>query len=188
MITPGFAEPVQGAQACFRAVLEAMSRPGRIQHLAAGLAPPAGLDPATAAVLLTLADAETPLHHDAGEAAEAWLRFHCGSPAAAPDEASLVLATRSLPSLAALQAGSEEEPERGATLVLQVGALHAGLGWRLSGPGIEREHQLLVEGLDPAFLPQWQARRALFPRGVDVIFCAGQDIAALPRTTLAKEG
>ena len=167
MITPGFAEPVQGAQACFRAVLEAMSRPGRIQHLAAGLAPPAGLDPATAAVLLTL---------------------HCGSPAAALGEASMVLATRSLPSLAALQAGSEEEPERGATLVLQVGALHAGHGWRLSGPGIEREHRLLVEGLDPAFLPQWQARRALFPRGVDIIFCAGQDIAALPRTTLAEEG
>ncbi len=187
MITPAFADPVRDAQQCFRAVLEAMSRPGRVQRLPPGFAPPPGLDPATAAVLLTLADAETPLHHDAGNAADAWLRFHCGSPAAAPERAAFVLATAAPPALALLDAGSDEEPERGATLILQVASLTEGRGWCLSGPGIEARHRLAVAGLPADFLPQWQARRGLFPRGVDVVLCAGHDIAALPRTTLIEE-
>jgi alpha-D-ribose 1-methylphosphonate 5-triphosphate synthase subunit PhnH len=188
MITPAFADPVRDSQQCFRAVLEAMSRPGRVQCLPAGLMPPLGLDPATAAVLLTLADAETSLHHDAGDAADAWLRFHCGSPAAAPDQASFVLATATAPALTALDAGSDEEPESGATLILQVASLAEGQGWLLSGPGIERQHRLAVGGMPAGFLAAWQAQRGLFPRGVDVLLCAGHDIAALPRTTLIEEG
>ena len=61
---PGFAEPVADAQTTFRAVLDAMARPGTIHQVGANLSPPAPLDPATAAVLLTLADNETPLWLD----------------------------------------------------------------------------------------------------------------------------
>lgn len=188
MITPAFADPVRDSQACFRAVLEAISRPGRVQRLLPGLTPPPGLAPATAAVLLTLADAETPLHHDTGEAAEAWLRFHCGSPTAPPAEAAFVVATGTPPALAALDAGTDEEPEHGATLIIQVESLAEGQGWSLSGPGIETRHRLTVTGLPAGFLADWRAQRGLFPRGVDVLLCAGQDIAALPRTTVIEEG
>lgn len=182
MLTPGFADPVLDAQACFRATLEAMSRPGRVQPAGLGLAPPAPLMPAAAAVLLTLADAATPLWHDAGAVADAWLRFHCGAPGAAePGAAAFLLATGSAPALAALQAGSEEEPERGATLILQVASLTEGAGWRLRGPGIAQEHRLAVEGAPPGFVAAWAGNRALFPRGVDVMLCAGTRIAALPR-------
>lgn len=188
MMRPGFAQPVQGAQSCFRAVLEALSRPGRIQTLASGLTPPAPLHAATGAVLLTLVDAETPLHHDAGAEADAWLRFHCGCPMAEARDAAFVLAVAPPPALATLQAGTDEEPERGATLVIQVEALEAGTGWRLHGPGIEDEHRLLVRGLRSGFLADRATRRGLFPRGVDVILCAGDRIAALPRTTVIEEG
>lgn len=185
---PGFTDPVQDAQSCFRAVLEAMSRPGRIQVLEGGLTPPAALHPATAAVLLTLADAETPLHHDAGGEADAWLRFHCGCPVASPAEAAFVLAVGQPPALSSLAQGSDEEPERGATLVLQVSALESGHGWRLTGPGIAQEHRLRVEGLPPGFLAEWRAQRTGFPRGVDIILCAGTRIAALPRGIRIEEG
>lgn len=188
-LTPGFADPALDAQAAFRAVLDAMSRPGRVQRAGAGLAPPAPLMPAAAAVLLALADSATPLFHDGGTGAEAWLRFHAGAPmAATPAEAAFVLATGAPPVLSALSPGTEEEPERGATLVLQVAGLSEGDGWRLAGPGIEHEHRLAVAGLGSGFVRDWAANRALFPRGVDVILCAGEHLAALPRGITIAEG
>ncbi|MXP63400.1 phosphonate C-P lyase system protein PhnH [Roseomonas sp. M0104] len=189
MMRPGFTDPVLDAQSCFRAVLEAMSRPGRVQRLAAPLQPPAPLAPATAAVLLTLVDAETPLWLDAGDEAAEWVRFHCGCPiATTPAEAAFVLATGTPPDIAALPQGTDEAPEAGATLVWQAAALEAGQGWRLSGPGIEHEHRLRVGGAPEGFRAAWAAQRGRYPRGVDIILCAGEAIAALPRTTRIEEG
>jgi alpha-D-ribose 1-methylphosphonate 5-triphosphate synthase subunit PhnH len=188
LLTPGFADPVLDAQACFRAVLEATSRPGRVQPAGAGLRPPAPMMPAAAAVLLTLADSGTTLWHDAGADAEAWLRFHCGAPAAPAAQAAFLLATGAPPPLATLLAGTEEEPERGATLLLQVASLAEGSGWRLAGPGIEHHHRLAVGGLPAGFADSWAANRAQFPRGVDVILCAQDRIAALPRSLAIEEG
>jgi len=188
-LSPGFADPVAGAQESFRAILEAMSRPGRVLRAGAGLQPPAPLDPATAAVLLTLADADTPLWHDAGADAEAWLRFHCGCPiVAGPRGARFVLACHEPPRLDILDGGSDEGPEGSATLVLQLRALREGLGWELAGPGIATTHRLHAEGAPAWFAAAWEAQRRGFPRGVDVIFCAGDRIAALPRGIALREG
>ena len=77
---PGFADPVEEAQATFRAVLDAMARPGTLHRAGERLAPPVPLDQAAAAVLLTLVDNETPLWLDAAAAAARdWLAFHCGA-------------------------------------------------------------------------------------------------------------
>lgn len=188
-LTPGFADPVLDAQACFRAVLEAMSRPGRIVVAGTALRPPAPLAPAAAAVLLALADADTPLWSDAGADAEAWLRFHCGAPfVAAPGDAAFVVACATPPALDALAAGTEEQPQRGATLLVQVAALEPGAGWRLTGPGIEHEHRLAVTGAPAGFLAAWARNHARFPRGVDVVLCADDRLAALPRSVSIAEG
>jgi alpha-D-ribose 1-methylphosphonate 5-triphosphate synthase subunit PhnH len=188
-LSPGFADPVLDAQACFRAVLEAMSRPGGVVVVGSALRPPAPLSRAAAAVLLALADADTPLWSDAGADAEAWLRFHCGAPfVAAPGDAAFILASGPPPALDALAAGTEEQPQRGATLVVQVAALEPGAGWRLTGPGIEHEHRLSVTGAPHGFLAAWAANRRHFPRGVDVVLCAGDRLAALPRTVAIQEG
>ncbi len=189
MLSRGFADPVLDAQAAFRAVLEATSRPGRVLRAGSALRPPAPLNRAAAAVLLTLADADTPLWHDAGAEAEAWLRFHCGAPLVAePGAACFALVVRESPALGALAQGTEEEPQRGATLVLQVADLVEGEGWRLTGPGIEREHRLRVSGAPEGFLAAWAANRTAFPCGVDVLLCAGDRLAALPRTVAIAEG
>lgn len=188
-LRPGFASPVLDAQASFRAVLDAMSRPGRIVTLAAHAPAPAPLNQAAAAALLTLADAETPVWSDAGADVAEWLGFHAGC-AFTPQirQARFVLATGAAPALATINAGTEEEPQSSATLICQVEALVAGEGWRLTGPGIETEHRLRVFGLAEDFLAQWQVQRARFPRGVDVLLCAGSRIAALPRSVTIREG
>jgi alpha-D-ribose 1-methylphosphonate 5-triphosphate synthase subunit PhnH len=188
MIRPAFAEPVLDAQDCFRAVLEAMSRPGRVQRLALPLDPPAPLDAASAAVLLTLIDSETPLWLDAGAEAEGWIRFHAGCALAPAAEALFLLATGTPPALAGLRQGSDEAPQDGATLIIQVGGLEEGRGWRLTGPGIETEHRLAVAGLPAGFVAERAGLAGRYPRGVDVILCAGDRLAALPRTTRIEEG
>jgi alpha-D-ribose 1-methylphosphonate 5-triphosphate synthase subunit PhnH len=182
---PGFADPVLDAQACFRAVLEAMSRPGRVGRVVAPPEVPPGLSPAAAAVLLTLVDADTSLQLSAGPEAEAWVRFHCGCPVVAAG-ADFVLDPAA--TLLSLKAGTEEEPQLGGTLILQVGQLSEGAGWRLSGPGIRDAHRLSVSGAPGGFVADWARNRARFPRGVDVILCAGDRVAALPRTTRIEEG
>ncbi len=134
---PGFADPVRGAQATFRAVLGAMSRPGTLHAVGDGLIPPAPLDPATAATLLTLIDAETTIWLDPQfDAARPWIAFHCGANFMnAPAEADFVVA-RTWIDPADLRIGDHEAPQGGATVILQVAALGAGRSWRLSGPGI----------------------------------------------------
>jgi alpha-D-ribose 1-methylphosphonate 5-triphosphate synthase subunit PhnH len=188
-LLPGFADPVLDSQRCFRAVLEAMSRPGRVVEAGEGLAPPAPLAPAAAAVLLTLVDADTPLWLDAGADAVAWARFHCGAPIIGDlAAAAFALATGVPPALEALDAGTDEEPHRSATLILQVAALGEGAGWALTGPGIEAEHRLRVDGLPGGFREAWAANHQKFPRGVDVVLCAGTRLAALPRSVALGEG
>lgn len=182
----GFADPVLDSQAAFRAVLEAMSRPGRIQRLPVPPELPPGIGPAAAAVLLALADADTPTRLAAGPDAQAWIRFHTGARAAAAPDAAFVLDRDA--GLLDLDPGSEEEPERGATLILEVESLAEGSGWRLSGPGIQATHRLAVAGAPDGFLAEWAANRARFPRGVDVILCAGDLVAALPRGVMIEGG
>jgi alpha-D-ribose 1-methylphosphonate 5-triphosphate synthase subunit PhnH len=187
MISPGFADPVQDSQRCFRSVLEAMSRPGRIFRLPPLAEPPAPLHGATAAVLLTLADADTPVWLDHAAPLD-WLRFHCGCPVVAEaGAAQFVVAVGTMPALAGLARGTEEEPHRAATLVMQVQSLRAGQGWRLTGPGIEHEHWLAVDSLPADFLAHWAANRARFPQGVDIVLCAGDSLACLPRTVAIEE-
>ena len=91
------------------------------------------------------------------------------------------------PPLASLALGSDDAPQDGATLFLQVATLEAAPGWRLTGPGIEIATDLRVTGLASGSVAEFVADRAalasLFPRGIDIVLCAGGMIAALPRTT-----
>ncbi len=184
---PGFADPVGEAQATFRAVLDALSRPGRICTAGAGLTPPAPLDAATAAVALALVDQETPLFLDAAmQTAGPWLAFHAGAPIIADaTRAEFVLAS-SWVDLAELPSGSDEAPEASATVILQVAALDSGTAYRLSGPGLAAPVVLRADGLPPDFVAAWRTNHALFPRGVDLVLCAGTTLAALPRSVTVE--
>jgi alpha-D-ribose 1-methylphosphonate 5-triphosphate synthase subunit PhnH len=178
VLTPGFADAGQ-AQTCFRAVLRAMSFPGRGVSVGTALPAPPGLSPAAAAVLLTLADPAVTVHLQDERAAD-WLIFHTGTRLAAADAADFVVAS-TRPRLGDLAPGSDEEPEGGATLILEVPALDGGQRARLTGPGIESA--LVVElPVDREFFAEWQDMSARAPCGVDVLLCAGTQLLALPRS------
>jgi alpha-D-ribose 1-methylphosphonate 5-triphosphate synthase subunit PhnH len=188
ILQPGFADPVAGAQSCFRAVLDAMARPGRVCEAGVNLAPPAPLAPATAAVLLTLLDYDTPVWLDqAAVASRAWIGFHCGAPIVAKIEACSFAVALSMPELSTLPAGTHEVPESAATLVLQVNAFGRGRKFRLAGPGLREAVLLSVDGLPAEFASAWQDNHALFPRGVDIVLCADSSLAALPRSVTLRE-
>lgn len=182
-MTPAFADPVFDAQTCFRAVLDATARPGTIHTVTAPAHPPAPLHRASAAVLLTLLDAETTFAWDGAPAdALAWLGFHCGVHLVPRPEAAFVLSLGgAFPE--GLRLGTDDVPEDGATLILQLPALGTGPAYRLSGPGLREPATLGIEGLPPGFAPDWAANTARFPRGIDLVLCSGDRLAALPRTT-----
>jgi alpha-D-ribose 1-methylphosphonate 5-triphosphate synthase subunit PhnH len=176
----GFSDPpVQSARA-FRACLQAMARPGRVQTVA-GVTPPAPLSVAAGTVLLTLTDSTTPLHlapsHDRPEVRQ-WIAFHTGAPLVAADEAVFALGTwASLHPVTCFPIGTPDYPDRAATLIVEMAALTLPNA-RLTGPGIEAE-QL-------ACLPEitaFAANRALFPLGFDCFLTSGDRIAGLPRST-----
>ncbi len=185
---PGFADPVGEAQATFRAVLDAMARPGRLHTVGEHLTAPAPLDQATAAVLLTLVDNETPLWLDASATpARDWLAFHSAAAIIeAPEKAAFAVAL-SLPDLGALPIGTHEAPEDSTTLILQIAALGTGARYRLSGPGLREPAVLAASGMPTDFAPAWQRNHAQYPCGVDIILCAGTTLAALPRSVSIEE-
>jgi alpha-D-ribose 1-methylphosphonate 5-triphosphate synthase subunit PhnH len=186
-IDAGFVDPVANAQLCFRAVLDAMSHPGRIAR-ATGVTAPSPLGTAAAAVMLTLVDHETPLWIDPNLlSVRKWIEFHCGAAIVADPAVCGFGLTASLPDLHRFPAGSHESPETSATIVCQVGAFDTGTTFRLSGPGLREPAAIAVKGLPRDFVSIWRRNHALFPRGIDLILCAGDQLTALPRTVTIEE-
>lgn len=189
MLLPGLADPVLDAQQIFRAVLEAMARPGTIVDLPSPPASPEPLDPATTAIVLALNDQETVVWLDDAadsEAVRQHLRFHCGSPLTAdPAQAHFAIVgdIRAMPPLASFNLGGDEYPDRSTTLILQVPDLRGGTTWTLGGPGIRDRATLAVAGLPDGFRDQVIENHLGFPRGVDLIFTCGARATALPRST-----
>lgn len=190
MLAPGFNDPGLGAQAVFRAVMDAMARPGRIGHITVPLAPPAPLGRAMAAVALALTDFETPLWLDPAladnDGVRRWLAFHTGAPVvAAPAEAAFALVADPArrPDLAAFAQGTDDYPDRSTTVIVAVETLAGDRGATLSGPGIDGETRLAADPLGADFWSACRRNHAGFPRGVDLLFTAGDRIAALPRST-----
>lgn len=186
----GFARPVFDAQAVFRAVMDAMARPGTVHAIGERANPPVPLSCTAASVALTLCDNDTPLWLDQGfqtsVAVRGWLAFHTGAPLVrTPADAhfALIASPADMVALDAFAQGSQDYPARSATIILQVASLSTGACLRLSGPGIERAAMLAPAALPRHFVEQWRQNNARFPRGIDLVFAAPEGVAALPRTT-----
>lgn len=185
VLSGAFADPAVDAARTFRAAMEAIARPGSL-HAVPGPRPPGPLSEAAGALLLTLVDAETPLHLAGAADAPAvrdWVAFHCGARCVAAEEAAFALGTwPALQPLARFPAGTAAYPDRSATLIVEVAGLRQA-GARLTGPGIER-----AAALNLPEVAAFRENAARYPLGLDFYFCAGRTIAALPRSTQVEAG
>ena len=186
----GFADKVLSAQSTFRSVMDAMARPGSVQHVVASVGTPPTLMRGTAAIALTLFDHDTPIWLDPSmsetpEVAK-WLKFHSGAPVVADSSIchfAVVADASRLPDLYCFALGSTEYPDRSTTLILQVESLTDGRRYELRGPGIDGTAVLRAAIAPKDLFERLAINETLFPRGIDVVLVAGEDIVAIPRTT-----
>ncbi|MER9626157.1 phosphonate C-P lyase system protein PhnH [Mesorhizobium sp. M0296] len=191
-IEGGFADPVFNAQTVFRAVMDAMARPGSVQPLPALAHPPVPLSTTAGAVALALCDNDTPLWLDPAlqaSAVKSWLGFHTGAPLAnTPADAhfALIATPAEMMALDGFSQGTQDYPDRSTTLILEVGDLVSGAALLLEGPGIEKTATIAPAQMPRHFVEQWKQNNQRFPRGVDIILATSEAIACLPRTTRIK--
>ena len=185
----GFADKVLSAQSTFRSVMDAMARPGTVQHIHAAAGAPAPLMRGAAAIALTLFDHDTPVWLDRTMSATPdvgkWLKFHTSAPVIADPSASsfaVIGSARDLPSLDRFALGSSEYPDRSTTLIVQVDSLTSGPAYGLTGPGIDGA-AVLQATISGNLFEQLAINAALFPRGIDVVLVHDESIVAIPRTT-----
>ena len=201
-VTPG------GAQAVFRATLDALARPGTVTRLpSAADEPLAACVPAALLPLLALADLSTPACV-VGDEAGAWdeiVRVATSAPRTALSDARLVAALRPLAidELAGLRTGTAIAPEDGALACLAVAGIATvdGVGGtaaatasdgtrqlRLSGPGVPGTRAIIVTGLPAGFAAARRRLVAAFPAGADLLLIAPDGaMTGLPRTTVLHE-
>ena len=182
----GFTDAVHDGQQTFRALLDALARPG-IPKTMGPLTPPPGLEPSCAAACLTLLDLETLVWLQPGlpEAVRPWLVFHTGcrftnNPTAA--NFALIWDIDSAPKLSEFSWGNAEYPESSTSLLVQLPNLTNGEPVKLQGPGILHEIEISLP-LDAIFWQQWATMTTDYPLGLDCWCFSKNQIVGLPRTS-----
>lgn len=191
-------DPVHETGACFRALVEAMSRPGTVSQ--------APIEPADHAVLATLVDHEVSLSTP-DETIRTALENENRLTEAEPERAAIVHAPDPAESpVRDLERGTLKEPSDGATVVYRVtnlledstgpsGANGAGDSngladanragdaiLELTGPGVPERRTLAVKGWSRADAQALADAQSSHPRGVDAVLTTDRKIAAIPRS------
>ena len=180
----GFASASEDSARIFRSALNAMARPGQIE--AVRIAPPSPRSAAAGALLLTLADRETPVFlagaYDCAGLRE-WLAFHTGASFVGRMEAAFAVGTWSdLAPIDAYRTGTSEYPDRAVTLIVEMDELSR-QRCAASGPGIESHASLnLLTQMFSNSTP-----RASRLASTCALVAGGNNMAALRSTRLAKE-
>lgn len=189
----GLADPVFDSQHVFRAVLDALARPGRIVAFPRTCDALGGIAAEPLAILLSLADNTTPVWLPEGLRGGALARhlaFHAGAVLTRePAKAAFAVVGGAVDNavIDGFAIGTPDYPDRSTTLILPCTKLTDDAGWSLAGPGIETTARLGIEPAHAALETTIRRNAALFPLGLDVIFTAPGRVAALPRSTRLEE-
>jgi alpha-D-ribose 1-methylphosphonate 5-triphosphate synthase subunit PhnH len=164
-----------------------MAQPARAQNIDLDIVRVGGAHPASLAILLTLADADTPvcLIGSAELELDTYLRFHCGCPITRdPKNAALGLINDPMLASRAFEfpIGTDEYPDTSATVILEVASLVAGPRQTIRGPGIRSSIEF-APAVHAEFWSAWHANTQLYPCGIDMVFTCTNQIAALPRSS-----
>lgn len=166
----------------YRALLDAMSRPGQVKPIFWQ-----GQDGnTTIAVLATLLDGEVSLADPRGLLRDAdWPLLQAVS--AAPEEADYIVCPGNQAPDFDPKLGTLASPEHSATLILQVDSLSEGeLRLRMTGPGVDGCLTARFSGLHREWLSRREDWVCAFPLGVDFLLVDHGGVLALPRTTCVE--
>lgn len=177
------------SQRAFRAVLDALARPGQVHRL------PVDADPGVPAVLwptLALADLGTGVC--LLEPDRRWARV-VRAATSAPDvpleRARLVASLRPITGaeVRRLHRGSAAAPELAALVSVSVVGVDGGpRRWRLSGPGVPGTLEVAPAGVPEGLVAARAEAVAGFPAGIDVLLVAPDGrVLGLPRSTRIDE-
>jgi alpha-D-ribose 1-methylphosphonate 5-triphosphate synthase subunit PhnH len=179
------------SQQAFRAMLDALARPGTIVPLAVGVLD----DEVPGPLLLPLALADASVRVDViGPGSDRWLEVVLAATGArrCPLEAADLVAGLGpvrAQEVRSLRRGRPEAPEEGARLALGCHRLHpdpatrAELTVELRGPGVPGSVHLGVDGLAPGVLGALSEVNHAFPVGIDTwLVSDDRQLVGLPRS------
>jgi alpha-D-ribose 1-methylphosphonate 5-triphosphate synthase subunit PhnH len=178
-------EKVLHTQRLFRALMQAMSNPGMIV--------PVEKQPETT---LLQSICETLLDHEVllavvGQGVDTNfindIRMFCACRCVPIENADyvVVFGGSSGGQLINISVGTPEQPDRGATVIYPVDHLNARgrVKITLNGPGIRKESEIFLDGVDAQELELARQLNSRFPLGIDLLFCDSESVLALPRST-----
>jgi alpha-D-ribose 1-methylphosphonate 5-triphosphate synthase subunit PhnH len=192
-------DDVYDSQATFRALLDALSRPGKVCLLPGNAynGAPRGFCPPALSILKTLCDHRVSFSLVSGNRTpelSRYLEVNLATPLAEVEKADYVIfdATTFDEDFLRLKRGSSEFPEDSATALLCVGRLAEGsvetdtpsCRLRCAGPGVQDTAFLTVTGLDPRYSEARARTNDLSPLGIDLFLVDPEGrVAGIPRTT-----
>jgi alpha-D-ribose 1-methylphosphonate 5-triphosphate synthase subunit PhnH len=163
----------------YRALLDAMSRPGQVKPIFSQ----GQDDNTTVAVLATLLDGEVSLADPHGLVWDThWPLLQAMS--AAPENADYIVCAGNQAPDFEPKLGTLTSPEHSASLIIQVDSLAQGeLQLRITGPGVDGYLTNTLSGLHRQWLSRREKWVCAFPLGVDYLLLDNCGVLALPRTT-----
>jgi alpha-D-ribose 1-methylphosphonate 5-triphosphate synthase subunit PhnH len=192
-------DDVFDSQATFRALLDALSRPGKICRLPdrAYRSPPRGFCPPALSILKTLCDHRVSFSLASGNRTSElsrYLEVNLSTPPEDVEKADYVIfdGTAFDEDFMRMKRGSSEFPENSATALLCVGRLDEGAletdtpscRLRCAGPGVQDTTFLTVTRLDPRYGEARARTNSVSPLGIDLFLVdPGGRVAGIPRTT-----
>lgn len=192
-------DDVFDSQATFRALLDALSRPGKICRLPDRVftTTPRGFCPPALSILKTLCDHRVSFSLVSGNRTSElsrYLEVNLATPFEDVEKADYVIFDGATfdEDFMRLKRGSSEFPENSATALLCVGRLAEGsveadvpsCRLRCAGPGVQDTTFLTVTELDPRYSEARARANNVSPLGIDLFLVdpAGR-VAGFPRTT-----
>lgn len=190
-IEQGFVDPVHDAQFCFREILSALSEPGKQVKLDKhdGFTP---LNASASQIVMSLCDGQVGVylspylsqHNQDIKQCLNNLNFHHGvQPQDLPDADFVVIDSQQAFDFNQCNVGSEMYPEHAATVIVLTESLNKGPKLKLTGPGIKESKTVQLGVLSEDLQHYLEAPIYDYPMGLDFMFCAGQELIAISRTT-----
>lgn len=194
---------VHDAQFIFRQLLDAMSRPGKMNNIGSSsmkIDLSSGREQVVASFALTLLDGEVSffVNMDNHLAIEDYIRNNTFSRLTGAEDADYLFLDGKIKDeeiihlIEKVKKGTLIQPDLSSTLFILVNGFSADFaGERLTlrGPGIEKQFVCYVNGISSVWWEEREKVNLEYPLGIDIIlFTEAGEFLALPRTTIIKRG